>query len=405
VAGRNRKESRSARGLGSVHWEAARGKWVAEKWVRLADGTLKRVRARHEDQKTAIELRDAKARLAELETRETSAVTLNRMLDEWLAALKPSLAVSSYNDYRDTMKLHVRPHIGGLLAGRVTVDDISGCLEHLIKTKKVATAHKVRRLLSQAFIWGAKRSRVATNPVQQLDPIKRPGKPAQAWTEAEVTRFLNKAAGDPLYGLFYTALATGMRKGELLALRWSDISDGEINVQRTLSKGAEGGEKEGAKTLEGNRRLPVSPALRRVLDGQRPVAAASGTPELVFPSTKRGRLSGSHISKRLRLLAADARVKGIRFHDLRKTTASLWARRGVAPAVIQALLGHATPDLALKVYTRVYSEDLKRAALDLTAGGLSGGLPSARDHTPRVRREGRIRRARASDTRGSRSRR
>src|SRR5690606_41472341 len=61
------------------------------------------------------------------------------------------------------------------------------------------------------------------------------------------------------------------------------------------------------------------------------------------------------------------------------------------------LLGHATPDLALRVYTAVYAEDLKRAALDLT-GGLSGGLPSELDRTRTGRREGRVRRVRTAQT-------
>src|SRR5690606_15559808 len=360
---------------GSVHWDEQRKRWTAERWVRLADGTKKRIRARDPDQATAIEKLEAKAKVAELETLETSALTLNRMLDEWLADLKPTLTASTYRDYRDTMRLHVRPHIGGLLAGRVTADDVRGVLSRLMTRDPpaIATAHKVRRLLSQAFIWGVKRDKVPANPVAKVDTIKRRQKPPAAWTAEEAAAFLEKAAGDPLYPLFYTALATGMRKGELLALRWSDIRNAEIVVQRTMSKGADGGEKEGAKTLEGNRRIPISPALARVLEAQRAVAAKSHTPELVFVSRTRGRLSGRHVSGRLHELSEAAKVPSIRFHDLRKTTASLWARQGVAPAVIQALLGHATPDLALRVYTAVYAEDLKRAALDLATIAPVGG--------------------------------
>lgn len=407
VAGRKGKGgSRSARGLGSVYWDESRKRWVAEKWVRLADGKPKRLRARSADQGKAIEKLEAKAKASERETASTAATTVNRLLDEWLAALEPTLAASSLIDYRDTMRLHVRDAIGALPAARVTPDDIAAVLTRLLTASppKVATAHKARRLLSQAFIWAVRRGRVAANPVQQVDAIRRRQAPAQAWTTREAAAFLNHAVDDPLYPLFYAALATGMRKGELLALTWADVTEDEINVKRTMSKGAAGGVKEGAKTIEGNRRIPISGDLQRLLDRQRPVAAASFTPELVFPSSKRGRLSGSHVSKRLRVLAGEAGVTAIKFHDLRKTTASLWARRGVAPAVIQALLGHATPDLALKVYTRVYQDDLARAALDLT-GGLSGGLPSKREYTMRERRDGRMRRAGSVQTRRTRTRR
>lgn len=401
-----KKGPRSARGLGSVHWDADRRRWTAERWVRLADGTKKRVRARDADQTRAIEKLEAKVKLAALETRETAATTLNRLLDDWLADIKPTITASSHNDYRDTMTLHVRPHIGGLLAGRVTAEDVRDVIAKLLRRDPpaIATAHKVRRLLSQAFIWGVKRDRVPGNPVQKVDAIRRPQRPPQAWTREEAAAFLDAAAGDPLHALFYTALATGMRKGELLALRWEDVTAREVIVRRTVSKGADGGVREAAKTLQGNRRIPISAALRAVLERQRAVSAASHTPELVFVSSKRGHLSGRHVSGRLHELAAKAGVPDLRFHDLRKTTASLWAREGVPPAVIQVLLGHATPDLALRVYTRVYAEDLARAALDL-AGGHPGGLPVARDHTLAARREGRVRRVRAAQTRRTRSRR
>lgn len=352
--------------------------------MRLADGTLKRIRARHTDQKQAIILRDEKARAAELETKDSSALTLNRMLDEWLKSVKPSIAASSYLDYKDTMRLHIRPHLGGLLAARVTADDIEDALAHLLNRKPaaLATAHKTRRLLSQAFIWAARRGRVAGNPVALLEPITRPKPLVAAWSMSEAQAFLEAAEGDPLHALFYTAVATGIRKGELLALLWSDINDGFIKVQRTISKGAKDGVKEGAKTYDGNRSVPYGEDLAEILEIQRRLAAKSAAPEQVFPSTRYGRLSGSHVSKRMRALIEAAKVPPLKFHELRKTTASLWARAGVPPAVIQVLLGHATPDLALRVYTRVYAEDLARAALNL--GGSIGGLPSARDHTSRA---------------------
>lgn len=352
--------------------------------MRLADGALKRIRARHTDQKQAIILRDEKARAAELETKDSSALTLNRMLDEWLASVKPSLTASSYLDYKDTMRLHVRPHLGGLKAARVNADDVEDALAHLLNrtTPAIATAHKARRLLSQAFIWAARRGRVGGNPVALLEPITRPRAPVIAWSLEEAQAFLEAAAGDPLHPLFYTALATGIRKGELLALLWSDVGEDSITVQRTISKGAVDGVKEGAKTYDGNRVIPYGEDLAAVLEVQRWVAKRSASPEQVFPSTRHGRLSGSHVSKRMRAILEDAAVPRIKFHDIRKTTASLWARAGVPPAVIQVLLGHATPDLALRVYTRVYAEDLARAALNL--GGSIGGLPSERDHTSRA---------------------
>lgn len=377
---------RTARGLGTVYKEAGRRtRWVGERWVRLADGTRRRVRVRAVTQDEAIAALEAAVAQARLETKASTGATLNRMLDDWLAWVRPTLRESSYLDYSQAMRLYVRDELGALPLSRVTPEAISDALANITRVGHVATAHKVRRLLSQAFLWGVRRGRVASNPVARVESVKRRKAPVQAWNPTEATRFLQAARGDDLFPLFYTAMSTGMRKGELLALRWVDVRDGEIFVRRTVSKGAAGGVAEGAKTIEGTRRIPISPDLAVVLDAQRAATTSLKSP-LVFPSWKTcGLMSGSHVSKRLRALIEAAGVPSVRFHDLRKTSASLLARAGVPPAVIQARLGHSDPSLALRVYTRVFEEDANRAVLDL--GGIPGGLPTERRYTRRgVRR-------------------
>lgn len=379
---------RGAKGLGTVYKEAGRRtRWVGERWVRLADGTRRRVRVRAVTQDAAIEALEAAVAKARRETRATSGATLNRMLDDWLAWVKPTLRTSSYLDYESTMRLYVRDEIGALPLARVGPEDISMVLAEVQDRGHMATAHKVRRLLSQAFLWAVRRGRVAANPVARVEPVKRRKPPVEAWTPTEAAAFLRAAHNDPLYPLFYAAMSTGMRKGELLALRWEDVQGDVILVRRTVSKGAPGGVADGAKTMEGTRRVPISPDLRAVLETHRATTRASKS-HLVFPNRRGGLLSGSHVSKRMRDLAETAGVPRVRFHDLRKTSASLLARSGVPPAVIQARLGHSSPDLALRVYTRVFEEDANRAILDLTAlpGGNRGGLPTERTYTRTVAR-------------------
>lgn len=374
---------RGAKGRGTVHKDAERGVWVGERWVTLADGVRKRVRVRRKTQLEAVAALDEAVKRAKRETSATSGQTLNRMLDEWLAATKRSVKESTYLDYSQAMRMYVRDDLGALPATRVQAEHIDEVLDALLQRGHVATAHKVKRLLSQAFIWGMRRRRVTDNPVALLDPLPRPRPEIDAWTLEEVQRFLQAARGHELFALYYTAISTGLRKGELLALRWSDMREDMITVRRTVSKGAEGGVSDTAKTPQGTRSVPVSPDLRAVLREHRRSTAKTPT-GLVFPSTVTGGLiSGSHVSKQFRELIAAAGVRVIRFHELRKTTSSLLARAGVPPKVIQERLGHATPDLALKVYTKVYEEDARRAVIDL--GGTFGGLPTARRCTGKVR--------------------
>ncbi len=371
---------RGKRGLGTAYEDTSgnrKKKWAAERWLRLPNGQKVRVRVRAESQTAAIELLDA--RIAEVTKAglATSAGTLNDMLDRWLTWLKPTLRASSFLDYEAAMRLYVRDAIGPLQAKRITTNHISDVIADIMGRGHMATAHKVKRLLSQAFIWAVKRGLVTSNPVAGLDSLRRPQRDPEAWTPQQLDRFLRAAAGHPYYALYYTAASTSMRKGELLALRWTEVQGDSILVKRTTSKGAPGGVTEGAKTSEGVRRVPISRGLARVLAEQR--VAAAGSP-LVFPG-RGGMISGSSVSKHMRRIIEIAKVPSIRFHDLRKTSASLLARSGVPPAVIQARLGHANPELALKVYTKVFEEDARRATVEL--GGHRGGLPPERRYTGR----------------------
>lgn len=378
---------RGARGRGTIYKDEKRNRWVGERWVTLADGARKRVRVRAPTQGEAITALDEAVKRARKETLATSGQTLNRMLDEWLKAVARSVRESTRLDYERTMQLYVRDAIGALPAARIQPEHIEEeVLDPLLDREVLATAHKVKRLLSQAFIWGQRRRWVIENPVALLDPLPRPRPDVDAWTASEVERFLRAARGHELYALYYTALSTGLRKGELLALRWSEIRDGMIRVRRTTSRGAEGGVVNTAKTAEGVRAVPVSPDLAAVLATHRERAPKSPL-GLVFPSSRTGALlSGSHANREMKALIEKAGVPMIRFHELRKTTTSLMARAGIPPKVIQERLGHATPDLALKIYTKVFEEDARRAVIDLGgAGGIGGGLPTRRVRTRAAR--------------------
>lgn len=388
MAGKRENTRRGARGRGSIHKDEKRDRWVGERWVTLADGARKRVRVRAATQAEAIEALDEAVRRARKETLATSGRTLNRMLDDWLKAVARSVRESTRLDYERTMKLYVRDEIGALPAARIQPEHIEEVIDPLLDRELVATAHKVKRLLSQAFIWGQRRRWVVENPVALLDPLPRPRPDIDAWTPDEARRFLRAARGHELHALYYTALSTGLRKGELLALRWSEIRDGMIRVRRTTSRGAEGGVVNTAKTPDGVRSVPVSPDLAAVLEEHRATVPESPL-GLVFPSARTGGLlSGSHVSREMKALIAAAGVPMIRFHELRKTTTSLMARAGIPPKVIQERLGHATPDLALRIYTKVFEEDARKAVIDL--GGLSGGLPTAREGTRKVLKRRRV---------------
>ena len=367
------------KGLGTVYKDSdprRKARFVAEKTVRLPDGRRKRVRARAERESEAIDLLERKIRAEIAAAPAGKSLTLEAFLRLWLAHKKPTVRASTLHDYTRDVERYVSPDLGPIPLSKVNARMIQALLSDILARGHVTTADKVRRLLRQAFGWALRMEYVNENPMLRIEPIRK-GRPNRgAWTPQQLVAFLRAAKGSAYFPIFYAAVSTGMRKGELLALEWRDIQDGMILVRRTVSRAAKDGVAE-PKTPDGYRRVPLSADLAAVL------AKARKGSDLVFPSRTGHRISGTNLTRALRRIAVAAGVPVIRFHDLRRTSASLLARANVPPSAIQARLGHSTPTLAMQVYTDVYEEDARRAVVDLglLSGGNSGGVASKRHHT------------------------
>lgn len=384
---KTRKATKNAKGLGSVYTDpdtSRKARAVAERTIRLPDGTRKRLRARAELQEDAIRLLNEKIAKAMDATPLGAILTVDQLLARWLAHKKPTVRTSTYEAYRADVEQYTAPIIGPLPAQRLEPSDVQAVLDPLLAKGHVRTAHRVWRTLKQAFRWSVRMRLVKVSPVDAVDPIRRPERRVRAWTTTETVRFLHAASGTKYHALYYTALSTGLRKGELLALEWRDVREGMIHVERTVSRGAAGGVAVGAKTPEGQRAVPIAPDLADILIAQR---ARAGRSRLVFPGRGGALLSGSAVSKELRRLEDAAGVPRITFHELRKTSASLLMRSGASAKQVQRRLGHATPNLAMQVYLTVSAEDDARMVLDLAGlgasptGGKSGGVATKRGYT------------------------
>ncbi len=185
----------------------------------------------------------------------------------------------------------------------------------------------------------------------------------QTWDESELHQFLEAARGTQYYALFYTALFTGMRRSELLALRWQDIDFiyGQIYVNRSLHQFKDGSfiftQPETAKS---RRTIALPPSAFVVLNEHRKAKEAEclllGTSltdsDLVFSALGKP-LRPNTVSRAWANLAARAGVRVIRLHDARHTHASLMLKQGIHPKVVQERLGHASIQITLDTYSHV----------------------------------------------------
>lgn len=359
---------RSRRGQGTVYPESdpkRSTKYRGEKWVALPDGMHKRVSARGVTVDEVLRKLDALARRLEASHPDSERLTVAAFVERWLDHKRPQVQPSTMYTYEQVLRQHLVPAVGKARLSRVTASGLQAVVDRVGDAVGPAAADKLRRYSHQVFAQAVRWGLLSRNPVEGVARVRRPPVRREAWTLEQARAFLKAANASPYYPLFYAAITTGLRQGELIALRWGDVKVDHVLVRRTYSQRAPG-RVQAPKTKASNRRVPVTPDTLAVLGRRR------GDADLVFPSRNNTMLNHGNIVRAFQEYRARAELPPATFHDLRRTYATMLAMDGHHPSVIQRLLGHSTPDLALRVYT-VVSEDRAALATVSIGGGRSGG--------------------------------
>jgi len=292
---------------------------------------------------------------------------------KWLADYaKVSVKKSTFDSYAAIFRLHLIPTFGNLNLRRISGAHIQAFVaakvsKHGLSPKSVVNMLiPLKEMFKHATHWGyvrydpsiaVKRPRVEQEEMDFLNP-------------EEIAPFLQHVR--PQYhALFLTAILTGMRRGELLGLKWGDIDwrSSQISVRRSLYKGTF----VSPKSQNSVRRIIMSPTLKQYLEQHRLMAPQSEL-ELVFCTDEGNPLDPDNMVKREFLTALDrAGIRRIRFHDLRHTFASLLIANGENIKFVQYQLGHASATTTLDRYGHIFPGTQKEAAdrLDETVFGNS----------------------------------
>ena len=189
---------------------------------------------------------------------------------------------------------------------------------------------------------------------------------------AEARRLLEAARGDRLQALYELAIATGLRQGELLALRWSDLDldAAVLRVERTLQRTKNGLRFGPPKTKSSRRSVALPTRTVRGLRAHRArqaeeriaIGAAWLDGALVFTTERGSPIEASNLRRRsFQPLLIRAGLESIRFHDLRHTAATLMLEQGIHPKVVSEMLGHSRISTTLDLYSHV-TPSLQRGA-------------------------------------------
>lgn len=322
--------------------------------------------------------RDAEKKLSELLHQLDNGVfikpgktTLAEYLERWLKDYAwTNVAPNTAEGYEHIIRRYIIPALGKILLSQLRPEHIQAYYSEKLRADKldgqglssstVRNHHMCLHIALQIAIkWGL----LVRNPTDAVDPPHCRRSDIHTLNEEEIRSFLEIAKSTPYYPVFYMALFTGMRRSEILALRWCDIDlllckasvsralhliKGQIIIRPT-------------KTNRSTRSISLSPSTAIVLKHHKEKQVAlrilSGTPlkedDFVFSQLDGKPFLPNTITHNWIKLVRRAGLNGIRLHDARHTHASLMLKQGIHPKIVQERLGHSSIQITLDTYSHV----------------------------------------------------
>lgn len=324
--------------------------------------------------------RDAERKLAELQHQletggfvKPTRVSVSEFLTRWLRDYAATnVRDSTYEGYRRIVEGHLVPSIGHIClvqlqphhiqdyyAGRMRNGRRDG--KGGLSSRSVAGHHRIlREALSHAVKWGL----LARNVAEAVDPPRYTVKEFHTLDAEGVYLLLGVARDSSYYSIIYLAVHTGLRRSELLGLRWKDtdldlLSLSVVQVLQNINgKGLVLME---PKTAKSKRAVALTPSCASVLRHHRAKQEAERTlfglsltdDDFVFSKPDGQPLTPDVVSHTFAKIVRGAGLKGLRFHDLRHTHATLMLKQGVHPKIVSERLGHANIQMTLDTYSHV----------------------------------------------------
>jgi integrase len=298
-----------------------------------------------------------------------SKQTVRDFLEVWIDTIKPEIALTAWTNYGEVVERYVLPYLGAIRLADLSAMDIKrwhgALLDHGRRDGKPLAVNSVKlshRVLHRALADGVRWNVMPTNPASSARVPKGEHKEMSVWTSAEARRFLDSLVGDRLQGLWALALHTGMRRGELAGLRWSDVDLERATLTIAQQRTTAG--KETVTTTpkaRSQRQLLLAEAtvgvLRDHLERQEAERLAAGVAWVdsgyVFVDEAGVPLLPQRLTKTFASAIARVDVPKIRLHDVRHTMATSALEAGVHPKVVQEQLGHATIAVTMDTYSHV----------------------------------------------------
>ena len=294
--------------------------------------------------------------------------------DEWVPMMRTQVKKSTWDSYRRNLENHVLPVLGGTPLQQLSPGHLNSLYRSLLGQGRrngsggglsAKTVRNIHGALSKVFADAADHGLVSRNiaaAARPPKPRKTGPKQIRFWTPGELAQFLAAVGDDRLYALWHLAAMTGMRRGELLGLRWADVDlvARRVSVRQTLISVAYEITITTPKSHSA-RVIDIDPetaeVMRRHRKQQQEEYATAGaefaSSSLIFGKANGDVIHPDVISQTFDKRVAAVGIRRIRFHDLRHTHATIGLRAGVPVKVMSERLGHSTPAFTLQQYAHV----------------------------------------------------
>jgi integrase len=370
---------------GTLYFDSGRDRWVAG-YSFVDDAGRRRQRrqffAKKRDAQVWLNVTIANLEKGQ-EPVKDPRLLLARYLDVWLDWKRPEIRASSYRQYEHIVRVHLVPGLGNRPLGKLSAADVQHFLAD--RASQPGLAPNTVRLIARVLRMSLKRAHelglVASNVALLAAPTrdKRQVRNTAPLSTGQLERLLDASQGRSMEHLFALAAATGLRKSELLGLRWSDVDFevGRLFVRQALVwLPGQPWSFDAPKTDQGTRQFPLIPPARAALKAQRARVAALQLQapagawqdlDLVFPSELGTPLHPSNVNRELKKVLRLADLDPTQtFHNLRHGAATYLLEGGVDPRVVMDLMGWSQMSM-LQRYQAVRSGMIDDAARKLAA--------------------------------------
>ena len=314
---------------------------------------------------------------------EPSKQTFGQYFGEWLRDWAPTKAgprsIESYGHWGQ----HLLDALGSIPIQRIRGGDLNRTYRDVAgKGLSDRTVRHIHGLAGRVFGHALRQGDIKRDPCKEIDAPKVTPKEAAVLRPEEVPVMLEGLRGSALYTIAIVALGTGMRRGELCALRWDaiDLEGGKLDVRQSLEQTRRAGLRfKEPKTRQGRRNISLPPSVMTCLQEHRlrqleqRMMLGLGKPPadaLVFSTPDGQPLAPDHVTNAFTRALANAGLPHVGLHTLRHTHASMLIKAGEDIVTISRRLGHASPTITLSVYAHLVStKDGAAAAIEAVLRG------------------------------------